>query len=134
MGQLMKKSTIFSLAIAIVIVALLTGCGVMKAVFSEGSNQGVVVVNTMPNTKLFVVSQAVYGRVTFGNGIVAGTQCFVPAALFPQSQTIVITVHAYKVSGEYIGSRSRTFGFSNPQGGNYQNQQWDVQRWDLASN
>ncbi|PIP30042.1 hypothetical protein COU12_01440 [Candidatus Jorgensenbacteria bacterium CG10_big_fil_rev_8_21_14_0_10_54_38] len=130
----MKRSLIFSLAIAIVITVLLTGCGVVKAVFSEGSNQGVVVVNTMPGTRLYVVSQAVYGRVTFGNGIVAGTQCFVPAALYPQSQTIVVTVHAYDLKGKYIGSRSHQFGFSYPQGGNYQNQQWDVQRWDLARN
>lgn len=128
----MKKMLIFPLAIAIAV--LLTRCAITKAIFSENCNQGVVVVNTMPGTRLYVVSQAVYGRATFGNGIIAGTQCFVPAALYPQSQTIIVTVHAYDLKGSYLGSRSRSFGFSCPQGRNYQNQQWDVMRGDLAKN
>ncbi len=107
--------------------------GAAEFLFSH-SDQGVVVVNTMPDAKLDVVVQAVYGRETFGKGIIEGTQCFVPAAMYPQSQTLIITVHARGADGEYLGSRSRQFSFSHPGGGNYQNQQWDVQRCDLAKN
>ncbi|MFH1193204.1 MAG: hypothetical protein V1656_02710 [Candidatus Jorgensenbacteria bacterium] len=93
----------------------------------------------MPNTILRVIGTAVYGTEAFGN-IRAGEQCYVPAALYPQSQTIVITIHAYRMekgkgdsvfSLAYIGSRSRPFGFSSPHGGSYQNYQWDIRQSDL---
>lgn len=135
----MKQFMAFS--IVLIFAIYFTGCGAaadatkeVAEFLSSHSDQGVVVVNTMPDTRLYVVAEAVYGREVFGKGIIAGTQCFVPAAMYPQSQTFVITVHAYGTDGEYLGSRSRQFSFSNSGGRNYRNEQWDVRKWDLVKN
>lgn len=128
------KTRLNRLLVVIPFLLSLTGCSVMKAVFTEFPEQGVVVVNTMPATQINVVVQAVYGRQTFGKGLLAGQQCFVPAALFPQSQTFVVTVHVYDMSANYVGSRSRQFSFYNSGGSHCRNQQWDVMKRDLARN
>jgi hypothetical protein len=106
------------------------GCG--------ASSQGVVVTNTISNAVIDVDGAAAYGSQTFGRNVPPGMECFVPAAMYPQSQTIIVTVHAYEVRQDntrvYIGSRSRSFGFSNSYGWGYYNLLWDVRRSDLIRN